>query len=577
MFTPKPESPAPAPVGGLGDIGSPDTDLISRLARELWQEISPSLASSAAGGATPASLAAPAASNGLAGAYPAHTPDYAPPVHPATESSTPAAPGGASSGAAGASGSHPFGEPHCRAFDQPGQSPATPASAHAPVFAPVGAQGFTTPAYYFIREPAHASVHPSGLAGGSLPTALPGLDVAALRRDFPALHQRVNGRPLIWLDNAATTQKPQVVIDTLAHYYSKDNSNIHRGAHTLAARSTDAYEGGREKIRRFLGAGSAREIVLARGTTELINLVAQTYGRKFIGAGDEIILTTLEHHANIVPWQLLAEQVGAVIRVVPINDRGELLLDQFAGMLNSRTKLVGVVHVANALGTINPIEAIIPLAHAHGVPVLVDAAQSTPHIPINVQALDVDFLVFSGHKVFGPTGVGALYAKACWLEQLPPWQGGGNMIADVTFAKTKYQDYPQRFEAGTQSIADVIGLGAALDYLQAVGLPAIAAYEHSLLEYATHALERIPGLRLIGTAAHKASVLSFTLPGYSSDEIGKHLDKHGIAVRASHHCAQPSLRRFGLETTVRPSLAFYNTHGEVDTLADAIGQLPARK
>jgi cysteine desulfurase / selenocysteine lyase len=549
--------PAPSPDAGLP--GSPtgvDTELITRLAGEIWREVLPSL-----GSVSPATAAASPAPTGLAGAYPAPTPDYAPPVHPATETAVPSS-GGAANGGAGAVDSYPFGEPRCVPF---GRQEPRAAPAHLPTFFPAAAESLASPSYYFIRETGPAAV------------PLPGLDVERIRRDFPALDQEVNGRPLIWLDNAATTQKPQVVIDTVSRFYERDNSNIHRGAHTLAARATDAYEGGREKIRRFLGAANAREIVLARGTTELINLVAQTYGKKFIGAGDEIVLTTLEHHANIVPWQLLAEQVGAVIRVAPINDRGELLLDQFAALLTSRTKLVSIVHVANALGTINPIEAIIPLAHAYGIPVLVDAAQSTPHLPINVQALDVDFLVFSGHKVFGPTGVGALYAKASWLEQLPPWQGGGNMIADVTFAKTKYQDYPQRFEAGTQSIADVIGLGAALDYLQAVGLPAIAAYEHLLLDYATQALEAIPGLRLIGTAANKASVLSFTLPGHTSDEIGKHLDRHGIAVRASHHCAQPSLRRFGLETTVRPSLAFYNTRAEVDVLAHAVRLIAERR
>jgi cysteine desulfurase/selenocysteine lyase len=564
MIMPAPDlDPAETVAGGL--FANPDTELIARLAGEIWREISPELPAPVP--AAPAAVAPP----GLAGAYPAHTPDYAPPVHPPTQGA--AVPSdGTSSGAAGGENSYPFGEPRCAAL---GRSPAPVAPAHRPGFIPAAAEGFVTPSYYFISETESAASPARALP--SLATAAPrGLDVEAIRRDFPALNQRVNGRPLIWLDNAATTQKPQAVIDALDHFYSRDNSNIHRGAHTLAARATDAYEGGREKVRRFLGAESAREVVFARGTTELINLVAQTYGKKFIGAGDEIVLTTLEHHANIVPWQLLAEQVGAVIRVAPINDRGELLLDQFASLLNSRTKIVGIVHVANALGTINPVEAIIPIAHAHGVPVLVDAAQSAPHFPIDVKALDVDFLVFSGHKVFGPTGIGALYAKAGWLEQLPPWQGGGNMITDVTFARSKYQDFPQRFEAGTQSIADVIGLGAALDYLQGVGLPAIAAYEHTLLEYATRALEDIPGLRLIGTAAHKASVLSFILPGHTSEEIGKHLDRHGIAVRASHHCAQPSLRRFGLETTVRPSLAFYNTHAEVDALVHAIRQLPVR-
>ena len=404
----------------------------------------------------------------------------------------------------------------------------------------------------------------------------PVFDAEYIRRDFPALHQEVNGKPLIWLDNAATTHKPQSVIDATSRFYSKDNSNIHRAAHALAARATDLYEGSREKIQKFIGAASPKEIIFLRGTTEAINLVANSYGLANIGAGDEILLTTMEHHANIVPWQMLAQKVGATIRVAPINDRGELILEQFAALLSSRTKIVAVTHVANALGTVNPVEQIISLSHAYGVPVLVDGAQSTPHMPVNVQALNADFFTISGHKIFGPTGIGVLYGKACLLEAMPPWQGGGSMIKDVTFAKTIYEGIPQKFEAGTPDIAGVVGLGAAVDYLSKIGVPAIAAYEHQLLEYATSKLLTIPGLRLIGTAAQKASVMSFVIDGFSTESIGKHLDNNGIAVRSGHHCAQPSLRRFGLESTVRPSLAFYNTYEEIDTLINVLQQLPKR-
>jgi cysteine desulfurase/selenocysteine lyase len=333
------------------------------------------------------------------------------------------------------------------------------------------------------------------------------------------------------------------------------------------------FEAGREKVRKFLGAADAKEIVFVRGTTEAINLVAQSYGRKHIGAGDEIIVSELEHHANIVPWQLLAEQVGATVRLIPINDRGELILEEYVRLLGPRTKFVSVAHVSNSLGTINPVEQIIALAHARGVPVLVDGAQSTPHLPVNVTALDADFYVFSGHKIFAPTGIGALYGKAALLEAMPPWQGGGHMIKDVRFEKTIYQHAPEKFEAGTPDIAGVVGMGAAIDYLFKVGIPAIAAYEHGLLEYATQALATIPGLRPIGTAAAKASVLSFVIPGTANESIARQLDRQGIAVRAGHHCAQPAIRHFGLETSVRPSLAFYNTREEVDQLVRVLRQL----
>lgn len=398
-------------------------------------------------------------------------------------------------------------------------------------------------------------------------------DVHQIRKDFPALHQRVHGHPLVWLDNAATTHKPTAVIDATSSFYGRDNSNIHRAAHTLAARSTELFENARESVRKFLGAADAREIVFVRGTTEAINLVAQSYGKKNIGAGDEILLTTMEHHANIVPWQLLAEQTGASLRVAPINDRGELILEQFATLLSGRTKIVAITHVSNALGTVNPVEQVIALAHALGVPVLVDGAQSTPHMPVNVQALDADFYTLSGHKIFGPTGIGVLYGKSSLLRDMPPWQGGGHMIKDVTFTRTSYNEHPEKFEAGTPDIAGVVGLGAAVEYLMSVGMPAIAAYEHALLEYATEALASVPGLRPIGTAFNKASVLSFVIPGIPNADIAKHLDRHGIAVRAGHHCAQPAQRRFGVEGSVRPSLAFYNTHDEVDKLVHLLHQL----
>ncbi|SFG85210.1 cysteine desulfurase / selenocysteine lyase [Methylobacterium gossipiicola] len=410
---------------------------------------------------------------------------------------------------------------------------------------------------------------------GTSPVAAP-FDVERVRKDFPALHQSVNGHPLIWLDNAATTHKPQSVIDATSEFYARHNSNIHRAAHTLAARSTDLFEGGREKVRRFLNAPSKDDIVFLRGTTEAINLVANSYGRANIGPGDEIIVTQIEHHANIVPWQLLTQATGATLRVIPVDDRGEIIFEQFAALLSGRTKLVSVTHVANALGTINPVAEIIALSHAYGVPVLVDAAQSSPHIPLDVQALDADFLVFSGHKVFGPTGIGALYGKKHLLEAMPPWQGGGHMIEDVTFGKTVYKGAPEKFEAGTPDIAGAVGLGAALDYLEGVGLPGIAAYEHDLLEYAQAGLAEVKGLRLIGTARQKASVMSFVVDGHENEAVAKHLDAHGIAVRSGHHCAQPALRRFGVERSVRASLAFYNTRHDVDVFLKALHSLPRR-
>jgi cysteine desulfurase/selenocysteine lyase len=402
------------------------------------------------------------------------------------------------------------------------------------------------------------------------------LDVDAVRRDFPILHQRVHGRPLVWLDNAATTQKPQSVIDTLSHFYEHDNSNIHRGAHTLAGRATDAFEQARDKVRDFLGASSSKEIVFVRGTTEAINLVAQTWGRKFLQPNDEIVLSTLEHHANIVPWQLILKETGARLRVIPVNDRGEIILEEYQKILGPRTKLVALAHASNSIGTLLPIAEMTQMAKRYGARVLIDGAQTVAHVPVNVQQLGSDFYVFSGHKIFGPTGIGILQAREELLDIMPPWQGGGSMIKNVTFEETSYSDPPAKFEAGTPNIADAVGLGAALDYVRQFGLPNIAQYEHELLVYGTEQLSRINGLRLIGTAREKVGVLSFVLQDRPTLEVGRLLDLEGIAVRAGHHCSQPSLRRFGLEATVRPSLAFYNKKEELDRLADAIRRIQRR-
>ena len=395
-------------------------------------------------------------------------------------------------------------------------------------------------------------------------------DPLLIRKDFPILSERVNGRPLIWFDNAATTQKPQAVIDRISYFYEHENSNIHRAAHELAARATDAYEGAREKVRKFVNAKSINEIVFVRGTTEAINLVAQSWGRQNLKEGDEIILSNLEHHANIVPWQLLAKEKGLRIRVIPVDDDGQLLLDEYQKLFNSRTKLVSFTHVSNALGTITPAKKIIEIAHNVGVKVLLDGAQSISHMKVDLQDLNPDWFVFSGHKVFGPTGIGALYGKEDLLNATQPWQGGGNMIKDVTFEHTQFHEAPGRFEAGTGNIADAVGLGAALDYVGSIGIELIDQHEHQLLLYATRLLKDVPGLRLIGTAKDKASVLSFVIPGIKTEDIGAALNKEGIAVRSGHHCAQPILRRMGVETTVRPSLAFYNTCQEVDALVSAL-------
>ena len=400
-----------------------------------------------------------------------------------------------------------------------------------------------------------------------------GFDPYAVRREFPILNERVHGRRLVWLDNAATTQKPQTVIDRVSYFYAHENSNIHRAAHTLAARATDAYENARATVARFLGASSARNIVFVRGATEAINLVAQAWGAQFVSAGDEIVITHLEHHANIVPWQQLCAKTGARLLVAPVNDRGEVILEAYGKLLCPRTKMVALTQVSNALGTITPAQQMVAMAHAVGACTLVDGAQAVAHFPVNVRALDSDFYVFSGHKIYAPTGIGALYGKPEMLDSMPPWQGGGNMIKDVTFERTTYHPAPARFEAGTGNIADAVGLGAALDWLDNLGHERAAAYEHELLNYATAELSKIPGLTIIGTSPNKAGVISFVLAGHKTEELGSALDREGIAVRSGHHCAQPILRRFGLEATVRASLAPYNVCEDIDTLVAALKRL----
>ncbi|MGH7775467.1 MAG: SufS family cysteine desulfurase [Candidatus Binatia bacterium] len=395
-------------------------------------------------------------------------------------------------------------------------------------------------------------------------------EVERIREDFPILKRLVHGKPLVYLDNAATTQKPQVVIDALNRYYLTENSNVHRGIHSLSEQATASYEGARAKVRDFLNASNTKEIIFVRGTTEGINLVAQSYGRTFIKKGDEIIISAMEHHSNIVPWQILCEQVGAILRVIPINHDGELLVDEYKRLLNERTKFVSLAHISNALGTINPVKHIVELAHRRRVPVLLDGAQAVPHLKVDVQDLGCDFYVFSGHKLFGPTGIGILYGKEGLLEVMPPYQGGGDMISLVTFEKTHYNVLPYKFEAGTPHVAGVIGLGAAIDYFSEVGLEAVAAYERDLLAYATEALSRVKGLRIIGTAKEKASVISFVLDGVHAHDVGTVLDREGVAIRAGHHCAMPVMQRFGVPATARASFAFYNTGAEVDALVRAL-------
>lgn len=400
-------------------------------------------------------------------------------------------------------------------------------------------------------------------------------DPHLIRAQFPILQERVNGKKLVWLDNAATTQKPQVVIDRLSSFYQHENSNIHRAAHTLAARATTAYEGARESVKRFINARSTKDIIFVRGATEGINLVAKSFGARHVQAGDEIVITWLEHHANIVPWQQLCNEKGARLRVAPVDDHGQIILEEFEKLLGPKTRLVSITQVSNALGTITPATEMVAMARRHGAKVMVDGAQAVSHMPVDVQALDCDFYVLSGHKVFAPTGIGAVYARSELMDETPPWQGGGNMIQDVTFDRTVYHASPARFEAGTGNIADAVGLGAALDWLSDIGLHNVEKYEHELLLVATDKLNSVPGLRMIGTAAHKAGVLSFVLAGQKTEELSGILDRDGIAVRSGHHCAQPILRRFGVEATVRASLAPYNTVDDIDALCEALHRLQA--
>ena len=419
---------------------------------------------------------------------------------------------------------------------------------------------------------ARTQVQPRERAG-RLQTQASALDIEKIRADFPILRETVHGKPLVYLDNAATSQKPRAVIEAITRYYEGTNSNIHRGVHFLSEHATAEYEAARQTAQKFIKAAHAHEIIFVRGTTEGINLVAQTYGRAHIHQGDEVLITAMEHHSNIVPWQILCDERGAKLRVAPINDNGELLLDEFSRLLGPRTKLAAFTHVSNALGTINPVQQMIELVHAKNVPVLIDGAQAVPHIAVDVQALDCDFYTFSGHKVYGPTGIGVLYGKSALLEAMPPYQGGGDMISSVTFEKTTYNKLPYKFEAGTPDIAGVIGLGAALNYVNGLGIENIAAHEHELLTYATEKISAIPGVSLIGTAKERAGVISFVVEGVHPHDVGTILDQEGIAIRTGHHCSQPVMERFGIPATARASFAVYNTFGEIDALVRGIGKV----
>jgi cysteine desulfurase / selenocysteine lyase len=396
------------------------------------------------------------------------------------------------------------------------------------------------------------------------------LDIEKIRADFPILHRTVHGKPLVYLDNAATSQKPRSVIDAVSRYYEQENANIHRGVHYLSERATEDYEGARKTVQAFLNAAHSHEVIFVRGATEGINLVAQTFGRANVGSGDEVVVTGMEHHSNIVPWQMLCEEKGAKLRVAPINDSGELLLDEYAKLLGPRAKLVAVTHVSNALGTVNPVREMVELAYSRGIPVLLDGAQAVPHTRVDVQALDCDFYVFSGHKLYGPTGIGVLYGKSALLGAMPPYQGGGDMISSVTFEKTIYNKLPYKFEAGTPDVSGVIGLGAAIQYVNGLGIERIAAHEHELLEYATKTVSAVPGVRLIGTAKEKAGVLSFVFDNIHPHDVGTILDQEGIAIRTGHHCAQPVMQRFNIPATARASFALYNTREEVDALVKGL-------
>jgi cysteine desulfurase/selenocysteine lyase len=439
--------------------------------------------------------------------------------------------------------------------------------------------------YYFLEQ-ASAMIGGSSARApaGFVPELIPSLalprdiyDVDSVRRDFPILEEQVHGRRLVWLDNGATTQKPQAMIDRLSHYYAHENSNVHRAAHELAGRATDAYEAARETVRRFVNASSTREIVFLRGTTEAVNLVAQSWGRRYVGEGDEVVITWLEHHSNIVPWQMLCAEKGARLRVAPVDDYGQILLDEYERLFNAHTKIAAFTHVSNALGTVMPVREMTEIAHRHGAKVLIDGAQAISHLMVDVQDLGCDFYAFSGHKIFAPTGIGVLFGTSEMLDSMPPWQGGGNMISDVTFEKTVYQSGNARFEAGTGSLADAVGLGTALEYVERLGRDNIARHEHELIAYTVKELRKIPGLRLIGDPAERAGVISFVLDSMRVEDVGKALDMEGIAVRAGHHCAQPALRRYGVESTVRPSFALYNTCEDVDLLIAALRKITASR
>jgi cysteine desulfurase/selenocysteine lyase len=490
-----------------------------------------------------------------------------------------------------ASPPHPFlGAPDWSLLSHAPAGDGIPGDFSLPLFDDVDARPSTTAAPTATRAPLTTAPHAPSVPSTSPTLATPAwevrplvdtgispqrgaFDAHALKAEFPILRERVHGKPLVWLDNAATTQKPQAVIDRISRFYAHENSNIHRAAHTLAARATDAYEAARESVRRFVNAPSVRDVIFVRGTTEGINLVAQSWGRRHIESGDEIVLTWLEHHANIVPWQLLARETGARLRVAPVDDNGQIILEEYERLLGPRTKLVSLTQVSNALGTVTPAAQMIELARRRGIKVLLDGAQSVSHLRVDLQALRPDFFVFSGHKVFGPTGIGVVVADAAMMDETPPWQGGGNMIQDVTFERTVFQPSPARFEAGTGNIADAVGLGAALDWVGRVGIENIGRHEHELLAYGTERLLQIPGLRIVGTAAEKAGVLSFVIAGHETQAISAALDKEGIAVRGGHHCAQPILRRFGLESTVRASLAPYNTFEDLDALEAALRRI----
>lgn len=427
--------------------------------------------------------------------------------------------------------------------------------------------GFSGDSAYYFLPGFHSNPYTKQ---NSSPYYKPDLDTYSIRKDFPILQRRINGRPLVWLDNAATTQKPVRVMNALNQYYNEYNSNIHRGAHTLAKLATNAYETAREKVQNFIGASSAEEIIFVRGTTEAINLVAESFGEANIHPGDEIILTMMEHHSNIVPWQKLQQAKGAVIKAAPINDRGEVILDEYEKLLTPRTRIVSITHVSNVLGTINPVRRMIEMAHKHGAAVLIDGAQSVPHTGVDMRELDADFYAFSGHKVYGPTGIGVLYGKRALLEEMPPWQRGGGMIKNVTFKETTYNSLPYKFEAGTGNIADAVGLGAAIDYIQKIGMDNIERHERGLTVYAMEKLYQIPGVHIIGTAPDKTSVIAFVIDGVSPENAAQYLNQDGIAVRSGHHCAQPALRRYGLTSSIRASLGVYNTMEEVDCLANSV-------